>query len=224
MTTPSPLFQAVSDGNLSKIQSLLELNPELIHARNEFKISLLMWTVYNRQTDILQYLLSKKNNLDIFEAAAVGDVRKVAQHLERNPELINSYSPDGFTPLGYATFFGHPETTALLLTYGADVNRSSRNSMSVYPIHSAVANRNADTAFALTELLISHNADVNVVQRGGWTPLHQAAAHGNRDLIILLLRNGADKKRKSDDGGTPLDLAIANRHESIIQILKSDFQ
>ncbi|HKJ46446.1 MAG TPA: ankyrin repeat domain-containing protein [Balneolales bacterium] len=221
MSDPSILFDAVMDGNLSEVRVLLDNNPDLVNVRNASDISLLMWAAYNKQTDILQYLREKKSSLDIYEATALGEIQVVENLLHKDKDLVNDYSPDGFTPLGYAAFFGYPELASTLLSYGARVNVFSKNIMQVYPIHSAVANRNHDIAYKITRLLLSHKANVNVKQRGGWTPLHQAAAHGNQKLVKLLLEHGADRNAKSDDGQSPFDLAEENGHEEILQILKS---
>lgn len=87
-------------------------------------------------------------------------------------------SPDGFTALGLAAFFGNAETARLQLDAGADPNFVSRNQMQVTPLHSAVANRNAEKAYDMATLLVERGGQVNVAQEGGWTPLQQAAAHG----------------------------------------------
>ena len=41
-------------------------------------------------------------------------------------------------------------------------------------------------------LIIDGKADVNVVNRQGWTPLHEAAKHGHRDIITLLVTKTAN--------------------------------
>jgi ankyrin repeat protein len=220
MSDQSTIFDAVMEGNLTEVRDLLVNNPDLVNVRNASDISLLMWAAYNKQTDILQYLREKKSSLDIFEATALGEIQTVENLLVQDKSLVNDYSPDGFTPLGYAAFFGYPELASTLLSHGAEVNIFSKNIMQVYPIHSAVANRNHDIAYEIARLLISHKANVNVKQRGGWTPLHQAAAHGNLKLVKLLLEHGADKNAKSDDGQTPFDLAEESGHHTILQILK----
>ena len=45
----------------------------------------------------------------IFAAAAKGQTAELQSLIEKDPELVNAYSPDGFTPLGLAAFFGHAE-------------------------------------------------------------------------------------------------------------------
>ena len=65
----------------------------------------------------------------------------------------------------------------------------------------------------LVRLLLEWKADPNVVQAGGWTPLHQAAAHGREEIAKLLLEHGASLTAKSEDGRTPLEMARAKGHE-----------
>ena len=42
----------------------------------------------------------------------------------------------------------------------------------------------------------------------GRTPLHFAANGGRKEIVEILITEGADVNAKGADGGTPLDLAI----------------
>ncbi|MFC3918361.1 ankyrin repeat domain-containing protein [Deinococcus metalli] len=79
---------------------------------------------------------------------------------------MNAVSPDGFTPLGLASFFGRAEAAQVLLEAGADVHAVSRNPMQVQPLHSAVAGNHE----ALARVLVAAGADVNAEQADGFTP------------------------------------------------------
>lgn len=52
--------------------------------------------------------------------------------------------------------------------------------------------------------------DVNASDRHGWTPLHFAAACGNRAVAEQLVQAGADPRAKTLRGQTPQDLARVN--------------
>mgnify|MGYP003475276341 FL=1 len=62
---------------------------------------------------------------------------------------------------------------------------------------------------------------MNVRQYGGLTPLHYAAQHGNIDLIIILLEQGADISVVSDTGETAADFAAKKGFHEIAEILKT---
>lgn len=54
----------------------------------------------------------------------------------------------------------------------------------------------------------------------GWTPLMEAAESGKLELVQLLLTNGADKQRKTKEGTTAYDIAVANGFTEIAAVLK----
>ncbi|HEX9150055.1 MAG TPA: ankyrin repeat domain-containing protein, partial [Thermoanaerobaculia bacterium] len=122
---------------------------------------------------------------------------------------------DGFTPLGLAAFFGHPEAARLLLAAGSDPDQPARNATRVAPIHSAVA---GGTVEIVRDLLVC-GADVHARQDAGFTALHGAAAEGSVEMVRLLLAHGADRFAKNDAGKTPADLARERGREQAAELL-----
>jgi uncharacterized protein len=193
----------IQSGNNDALKTLLSAKPYLAQIKTSYNISPLLLSCYYKKADISETLLSYLKDPDIFESAAVGKFDSLASNIHKNPDLINSFSEDGFTPLGLACYFGHEESARYLLLKGADVNICSQNGYHVYPLHSAVAANNNDIA----KILLEAGANVNVVQVSGVTPLHSAAHHGNIEMIILLLEAGADVQATTDEGKTAADLA-----------------
>jgi uncharacterized protein len=202
------IIEAVKNADAHKIQQLLAINPNLIYATTPSGVSLILLACYYRNHEILQQLLNHNPDLDIFEAAAVGDYDRVYDLIKYNPERVNEYSSDGFTPLGLASYFGHYDVVKMLLAKGAEVNIYSKNEMSVAPIHSAVSADNLEIA----RLLLENKADPNAIQMKGVTPLHQAAHNGNNDMVELLLEFKADADAKMESGLTPTDMALEANH------------
>ncbi|PGH18362.1 hypothetical protein AJ79_00428 [Helicocarpus griseus UAMH5409] len=61
---------------------------------------------------------------------------------------------------------------------------------------------------AAAHRLIQRGAEVNQIIHGGFTELHRAASQGNEELILILLKYGADINTKDDQGNTPLHCAL----------------
>ncbi|MXV52558.1 hypothetical protein GS399_16405 [Pedobacter sp. HMF7647] len=205
----------IESGNVEGLKTLLDEQPALASSQTSHNVSPLLLSCYYKKPEISQLILNYVQEPDFYEAAAVGKFDSVANYVFNTPELINTYSEDGFTPLGFAAYFGHEDIARYLLLKGADVNMPSQNGFQVFPIHSAVAANNID----ITKILLEAGADVNVAQRSGATPLHAAAQHGNIEILILLLEAGANISVHMEDGRTPADMAFEKGFKDIAKIL-----
>jgi ankyrin repeat protein len=54
----------------------------------------------------------------------------------------------------------------------------------------------------------------------GWTALHVAAIAGNREIVALLLKKGADKTAKDTKGLRPVDRARQQGHNTLVAFLE----
>ena len=146
--------------------------------------------LYKGDRDRAGELAAEAGSLNVFEAAALGDAAWLADLLREDSELATADSPDGFSALHYAAFFGSPEAVRALVSAGADIEARSTNeefAPEATPLHSAVAAGRMDNAAALLEA----GADPNARQHGGFTPLMEAEQRGDLDLAELLIRHGA---------------------------------
>ncbi len=199
---------------------MLAGDPSLLAIRDEQGVSTILTAIYYGREAVLDELLAHKPILDIWEASAAGQLARVNKILDQDASLLDHHSPDGFTPLGLAAFFGRMAILEALVARGADVNIASNNSMRVFPLHSAVAHHNFTVSLQMAAVLLKHGADVNASQTGGWTPLHEAASRGDIDMVKLLLQYGAQKRVHNEDGITPLDMAQKGEHKSVIAMLE----
>lgn len=177
-----------------------------------------MQALYEGKTDEAQRIAEAQTDLDVLEAAAMGDVERLRMLLDEDPSLANAWSDDGFTPLHYAAFFGQPEATKLLAERGAQLEARSTNeqfALDASPLHSAAA----AGELQVIEVLLDAGADVNAVQHGGYTPLLEAAASGKAELAELLLARGADPSATLEDGRNAVDLATAGGHAELAERL-----
>eukprot|EP00744_Colponema_vietnamica_P030512 GILI01047654.1.p1 GENE.GILI01047654.1~~GILI01047654.1.p1 ORF type:complete len:136 (+),score=17.14 GILI01047654.1:238-645(+) len=97
---------------------------------------------------------------------------------------VDSIDCDSKTPLHFAVA-GFHFCSALLLSYGANINAVTNNGSS--PLRLSVTSGNANCVL----LLCSEGADVNVMDAQGHTAI-QGAASEDALVMDLLLDNGAD--------------------------------
>ena len=141
-------------------------------------------------------LAAESHEVDVFDAAALGDSERLQQLLRADPSLAHAWSDDGFTALHLAAFLGGPPAIQVLCNAGADVNAVAQNEMEVRPLHSAAASGNVEAV----ELLLLAGADPNVAQHGGWTPLDQAEHARNKSMAVLLREHGAQRSENQLPG------------------------
>jgi ankyrin repeat protein len=217
MATLKELTQFIASDNIDDLQRALDQDPSLNETKTEQGISLLQLAIYYRKQEIVKILRGRRKSIDFFESSSIGELDGVRGALKARPELLNAFSPDGFTALGLACFFGHFETAQYLVSAGADVNIASNNSFKVAPIHSSCAISN----LGITELLLKSGAKVNARQQGGVTPLHETAHNGQHELSILLIKYGADLLAKTETGKTPYDMALEKGDSKLAELLRS---
>ena len=207
-------FDAIKQGNRYEVERQLIVDPNLIRVK-ENGLSPVLIAAYHHEPEIASFLADKTIVLTIFEAAATGKINHIIRLLAREPGLVNAYAEDGFQALGLACFFGHYDTAEYLVKAGAPINSSSRNALKATPLHSAAAASHEK----IVKLLLSHGADPNIREEGGFTALHAAAQNGNVEIIRELLLGGADLTIKSNDGKTAMDVAMDAGHEKATVLL-----
>ncbi|XP_033230750.1 ankyrin-1-like isoform X2 [Belonocnema kinseyi] len=226
----SPLVDAAKRGNSDDIEKLSEVYVKKKTKKQEFYPALYI-AAFQGYENIVRTLLSKgadpnyclQGCLPPLHAAAQKGRLSIAKLLldhgaDVNPKLRGQYGSrisekaEYFSsPLLTAARGGHAKMVQMLLDKGADIN-ARLNSTSVKVPHQI------ERLFAFgdySDSNISSNSSIL-----GYTPLHFAIEAGEKSVVKLLLKHGADVNSKSDMGESPLALAVEKDEESIIQILK----
>jgi uncharacterized protein len=207
-------FEFLKTGDTDGLRRLLDEGPGAADATDATGVSLLMHALYHGRRDLAEAVASKKRELDIFEAAALGRIERL-QECFSDRAALNAYSKDGFTALHFACYFGQPDAARLLIEKGTRVDAVANNATHVMPLHSAASSRNVEAA----RLLLEHGAPVNARQQGGWVPIHAAAQNGDGDMVELLLAHGADAGITNDAGKTPEIVASDKGHSHLAALL-----
>ncbi|AKH76695.1 ankyrin [Leptospira interrogans serovar Bratislava] len=136
---------------------------------------------------------------EIFQAIASGQKAKVIGLLKRDPNLFQSLTEEGITPVLFSLYYGK-----------LDISKE---------IYEISPSRNLFEAVALGDLeetkrLISKSTDVvNFLSADGWSALHLASYFGHLEIAKFLIFSGADlsltSKSKLSYGNTALHSAVA---------------
>jgi len=128
--------------------------------------------------------------MDIFQAAAAGDVPRVTELADADPQVVRLRSPDGRTPLHFATAAGKSAAAFFLLSRGAELSAGPES-----PLLAAVDYPDADPASAMAQSLLVNASDPNARRKDGKSALNLAAARGYGDICELLIHRGATVTR-----------------------------
>jgi hypothetical protein len=118
-------------------------------------------------------------DLDVWRAAASGDLEAIKQHLEGGTDVDAKEPPGGSTPLLVASAFGRTEVARLLVEKGANVNARSNDGATA--LHGAAFFCHMD----IVDLLLDRGAAANARNMRGETPLDAVAGEWSQDLEAI---------------------------------------
>ncbi|HKT82991.1 MAG TPA: hypothetical protein VJQ84_04055 [Solirubrobacterales bacterium] len=124
-----------SHGDIDVVRTILDQHPDLVEERATWGESPLDAAAQMGRKDIAKLLMERGAKPDFFALVMLGELERVREELDRDPELIHGRGVHELSPLYFAAAGDHPELAELLLERGADVNQGSP---AAYPIHAAV--------------------------------------------------------------------------------------
>jgi ankyrin repeat protein len=157
--------------------------------------------------------------------------------LEFNPEHITTgYKDDdyngqatcfvskGQSSLYYKLLHSESKTDVRLFTEMVEITihnalkgllESIKRSVCFYKLYDAIVKNNP----LEVENCVKKDVIVNLKDTDGRTSLHHAVDNGNIDIVNILLRNGADVTRVTNEGNTPLHIATYQGHGKVVEVL-----
>jgi ankyrin repeat protein len=156
------------------------------------------------------------NAYELFDACRRGDLPAVQQLIASQPDLANATDMKGFTPLILAAYNEQPEIVSFLLTNGADIN--AQDAAGNTALMGVCFKGYKDIA----RKLLDAGADVNVRNSNGAPALTFAATFGHLQIAEWLLQKGADISLRDSRGKSPLDHAVIQENEAMIELLQNN--
>ena len=186
------LFDAVSDGNIENVKKHIDAGANVNAKDNggNTPIHLHLHPYHGNAPDkaIIKILL--ENRADINAKTENGFTPlDFAIHIERRKKLNNEISDllrsqgaksGAETSLVVAASLGDVQSIEKLLKAGADINETLLHLTASYGYKNA------------TELLLARGANINATNDQGRTPLFEAVRSRKKDIVELLIANGAD--------------------------------
>lgn len=243
----TPLHAAAVAGNERAVDLLVAAGADL-HCATHEGYTPLHWAASRGHKEIVALLLDRGADVDFRPNKGLGEaplhaaVRSGQEEIVRllidRGAAINVKDAQGLTALHHA-LRGPNRSVAVdvLLGNGAEVDVIAaaglgRTDDLAAALEADPSAANTVTSGSITplymaawtgqkravELLLEHNADVNVKSRAGGTPLHATVYKNKKELAERLLSRGADVNAQNASGWTPLHLAASGGLADLVRL------
>jgi ankyrin repeat protein len=208
------IHEAAELGDLERVKAYLSQDPKQIDLVDAKGQTVLACAAHSGKQELVEFLLARGATEDIYAAAIVGDVDKVAAFLKEDKKRVNARDSGGRAALHWAAIYGQTKVMELLLAEKADVNLLDGDAFT--PLHWAATFNKRDAV----ELLLAHKADMNIkVEKYGWTPLRLTVIHGHMAAAEALLNAGADPNAKDNENIPLLHQAVIRGKKEMVELL-----
>jgi uncharacterized protein len=152
----------------------------------------------------------------VHQAILEGDLGQLKLAIA-NGDDVDALDRNGRTALFYAAREGRLAIAEELLRAGANPNAQDKSGQT--PLHFAVSGYQPSAV----ELLIANGSSVDFKDAQGNTPLLRAIfeSQGRGDIIVILCRNGADRRAENNHGVSPETLAESISNYDVTPFLDS---
>ncbi|KAL7984248.1 hypothetical protein Chor_002818 [Crotalus horridus] len=185
------IFKVVSDGNTSRLRSLIKKNRRRLKKLDRLNATPLHHAAGNGQLELMQMIMDGSS-----------------------PEALNVADVSGNTPLHWATKKHQTESIKLLLSRGANPNILNVNLIA--PLHWALHYLLDDL---VTIFLECSNTNINLEGEGGNTPILLACYKDNPTALKILIEKGGDICKVNNMGCMPVHAAAFSGSKLCLEMI-----
>lgn len=149
---------------------------------------------------------------NVFDIARKGTVKELKEISKENPDVLIQTNESGFTPLILAVYRGNREVVEFLIAEKAGIDFLS-------PMGTALSAACFKGDLSLVTLLLENEANPNIADQNGTTPLIYAVMAKNEELVDVLLKYKATKTNVDKNNMSAMDYARMSKNQEIINKL-----
>ena len=187
------LFNAVLQGNLEVVQTILSCREEDVNITDAFGQTALFGAIWQDNVEVVQTLLNHDVDVNVTDeegqtalfAAIWQDDIEVVQALLGHGADVNVTDEEGQTASFAAARQGNVEVVQALLSHDVDVNVTDEEGQTALFAAAKVGN------VGVVQTLLSHGVRVNVTDKQGQTALFPAVQKGSLITLDSLVKHGA---------------------------------
>lgn len=229
-----PLFAPIEQGDKSKVRDIIRAKPNSAEERSKTGDSPLHHACQCEPGDEAQcvealleggapYNATNSAGFTPLHVAACSGKAGAFKKVCAAGGKIEAVEPSGQTPLHLAAQHGHASCVQAAVDCGVAINTPNKQGETM--LHTAAAKGMEEcVTVAVTTLAESGPGkslvDLNIQSADGRTPLHMAAASGSKAIVQALVKAGADKSIRDNNGKLPMehtqDRAIAEMLQVVI--------
>ncbi len=219
------LFDAIVDGDVSRVSELLAADPGLAQSRDAsgrsgYALAWLSDAFGEGSQDsparrIAELLVEAGYRRDLVETCLARDWEAISE-FPFSAEGVEAGHGVGASAMPVAARRGIGSDVWRLYALGGDPNRFVGDP----PVLAALDFPDLPTAEMTAATLLGNGADPRLQRPDGTTALHVASARGSAELVELLLRVGADVEAMDDAGHNALHYARTHGQRSCLELLE----
>ena len=214
------IHEAATEGDIEAVRRILNGDPAKVDAKDKDEWTPLHCAVCEDRVEIVELLLMRGAGADARLATGVNRILKT----HGNSQCVLDFGQfSGASPLHLAALLGRDACACHLLPT-ADVGVADDDGYQ--PLHYAAGppnwygHGNDASTVLVAERLVACGADFDAKSsQSGITPIHIAARDGHIDMLLCLIRHGADVDSRDCRQWTPLHHGAEHAHSDVLGLL-----
>ncbi|OYU95786.1 MAG: hypothetical protein CFE21_11655 [Bacteroidetes bacterium B1(2017)] len=232
--SPKRLVKQIKQGDLVSFQKSLQSDSTLLNHRFKDSSNLLMVALKHNKTEIAKYLIEKGIEVNIETKKHITPLListrlrqyDITKLLVKNGASINVEADYGETPLRNSMQLFEPDSKddvelfKFLISNGADVKHICERCCSSSYLITAISSYKNEMAIYLLDIGVD---SLEHKSCRGFTALHLAISFDNLELVMYLLKKGANINSKTSQGLTVFELARRYNAGEVMLYLENNY-